>query len=230
MQIFRLLTACMKINQILYVIFQATSQFSFIFCNTLQCHDTLFLWNFLAETCYMLWTKKAHQSTLSQTFECSNESSFNCSCHFWNLKIRVYSSFESLFSFMKDNSSVFFSSNIIYFGQKEPIKVKFSGFCVVEWKFTKFLMSYLKPQAIFSLCELWNQESGIMCHDNEEWSKVWRGIDLSAPSLSSSKLIWEIWQILTRALKSLKNLLFNWLLLTRVHNVWAKKVQRSYLS
>ena len=39
-QIFRLSTASMKINQIPYVIFQATSQFSFKFCNTFQCHDT----------------------------------------------------------------------------------------------------------------------------------------------------------------------------------------------
>ena len=31
------------------VIFQATSQFSFKFCITFQCHDTKFLWNFLAE-------------------------------------------------------------------------------------------------------------------------------------------------------------------------------------
>ena len=39
-QIFSLSTAHMKINQIPYVIFQATSQFSFKFCITLQCHDT----------------------------------------------------------------------------------------------------------------------------------------------------------------------------------------------
>ena len=39
-----------EINQIPYVIFQATSQFSFKFCNTLQCYDTKFLWNFIAET------------------------------------------------------------------------------------------------------------------------------------------------------------------------------------
>ena len=38
-QIFRLSTARMKINQILYVIFQATGQFSFKLYNTLQCHD-----------------------------------------------------------------------------------------------------------------------------------------------------------------------------------------------
>ena len=47
--------------------------------------------------------------------------------------------------------------------------------------------------------------------------------------LVSSKLTWEIWRILTRALENLKNLHFNGLLLTKVYNVWAKKVQRSYV-
>ena len=45
-----------------------------------------------------------------------------------------------------------------------------------------------------------------------------------------SKLTWGIWQILTRALESLKNFHFNVLLLSKVYIVWAKKVQRSYLS
>ena len=40
----------------------------------------------------------------------------------------------------------------------------------------------------------------------------------------------RIWWILTRALKSLKNLHFHWFLLCKVFNVWPKKVQRSYLS
>ena len=44
------------------------------------------------------------------------------------------------------------------------------------------------------------------------------------------KLTWGIWQILTRALGSLKNIHFDVLFLSRVFIVWAKKVQRSYLS
>ena len=40
----------------------------------------------------------------------------------------------------------------------------------------------------------------------------------------------RIWEILTRALKSLKNLHFHWFLLWKVFIVWPKKVQRSYLS
>ena len=44
-----------------------------------------------------------------------------------------------------------------------------------------------------------------------------------------SKLRERIWQILTWALESLKNLQFNGLLLTKVYNVWAKKVQGNYV-
>ena len=45
-----------------------------------------------------------------------------------------------------------------------------------------------------------------------------------------SKLAWGIWRILTRALKNLKKFHFDGLLLNKVYIVWAKKVQRSYLS
>ena len=51
----------------------------------------------------------------------------------------------------KTNPLYFFSSYLMYFGQKEPIKITFSDFWEVGWKFIKFLMSYLKPQISFSL-------------------------------------------------------------------------------
>ena len=60
-----------------------------------------FLWNFLVETLYALDT---HQSKFFQTLQRSFEFT---SCHFWNRKVMVYSNFVSLFSVMKDNSSVF---------------------------------------------------------------------------------------------------------------------------
>ena len=105
MQIFGLPTARMIFNQIPYVIFSC-----FVFrCNTLQCNDTYFLWNFLTETVYAL-DKKSPSMYNFQTFGCSNESSPNSSCHFWNHKVRVYLNFTSLFSVIKDNSSVFFFS------------------------------------------------------------------------------------------------------------------------
>ena len=41
-------------------------------------------------------------------------------------------------------------NRLYFFRQKEPIEVKSSDFWVVGWRFTKFLMSYLKPKASFS--------------------------------------------------------------------------------
>ena len=54
--------------------------------------------------------------------------------------------------------------------------------------------------------------------------------NLKRNRLAISKLTWGIWQILTWALESLINFHFNRLLLSKVYIVWAKKVQRSYLS
>ena len=76
---------------------------------------------------------------------------FNSSCKFWNRKVKVYLNFASLFSVMKYNSFVLFYLKPLYFGQKEPVEVKFSDFWVVGWKFNKFLMSCLKLQVSFSL-------------------------------------------------------------------------------
>ena len=59
---------------------------------------------------------------------------------------------------------------------------------------------------------------GVMCHDNEEWCKNWRAIDLSVQNWHD-----EFWRICTRALKNLKNLHFNGLLLTKGYNVWPKE-------
>ena len=43
------------------------------------------------------------------------------------------------------------TSDLVCFGQKEPIEKKLSDFWVFGWKFTKFLKSYLKPKVSFSL-------------------------------------------------------------------------------
>ena len=59
---------------------------------------------------------------------------------------------------------------------------------------------------------------GVICHDNEQWCKTWRGRDLSVEEFT-----WGILQILTRALENLKHLHVNRLLLTKVNNVWTKK-------
>ena len=64
-----------------------------------------------------------------------------------------------------------------------------------------------------------------MCHENEELCKIRTGIHLSFQNWHE-----EFKRILIRTLESLKNFHFNVLLLSKVYIVWAKKVQRSYLS
>ena len=73
---------------------------------------------------FLLQARGSYQSPNFDTLECSSENLPNSSYHFSNHKSVFFSNFASLFSVMKDNSSVlFFSSNNIYFAQKEPIKV-----------------------------------------------------------------------------------------------------------
>ena len=76
-------------------------------------------------------------------FEFSNENSPDFSCHLWNHKVRVYSNFASLLSAMKDNSSLLFISNLMYFEQKESSEEKFSDIWVVAWKLTKILSYFI---------------------------------------------------------------------------------------
>ena len=64
------------------------------------------------------------------------------------------------------------------------------------------------------------------CYVLWEWREMQ---NLKKNWLVNSKLTWVIWWILSGALENLKILLFNGLLLTIVHNVWANKVQTSYI-
>ena len=96
---------------------------------------------------YMFWTKTSHQSTISQIFECSNESSPNSSCHFWNHNVKVYSNFASLLSVMKDNSSVFLQLKPCTFWAKRA-----------HWKnFQTF--GWLGENSRNPSCHAWNNKS-----------------------------------------------------------------------
>ena len=65
---------------------------------------------------------------------------------------------------------------------------------------------------------------GVMSNGTDEWWKFWKWIDLLFQNRG-------IWWSLTQALESLKNLNFDGgILFTKVCNVWAEKVLRSYLS
>ena len=98
-----------------------------------------------------LWAKRAHQSTNVQIFEC-----------FMKVHPIPHVSFEttrSRFIQILHHRSVswniiplyFFYLKPLYFGQKEPVTVKFLDLWVVGWKFNKFFMSCLKLQVSFSL-------------------------------------------------------------------------------
>ena len=73
---------------------------------------------------FLIWTKGSHQSPDFETSKCSGENSPNNSCHFLNhesvfLQILYHYSVS-----WKITSLYFFSSNIIYDGQKEPTEVQ----------------------------------------------------------------------------------------------------------
>ena len=80
-----------------------------------------------------------------------------------------------------------------------------------NWIFSWVLLS--KVENVWA----WNLQGSYM---SWEWSMMQ---NLKRNWLVNSKLAWVIWWILSQALKNLKNLNFNELLLTKVYNVWAKK-------
>ena len=87
-----------------------------------------------------------------------------------------------------------------------------------NWDFDEILLSKLE--------NVWAQN---LQRSYVSWQ--WRMIEkLKRNWLLDLKLTCEISRILTRALGNLKTLCFNGLLVTKVYNVWAKTVQRSYLS
>ena len=145
MQIIRLSTARMQINQIPYVIFQATSQFSFKFYITLQCHNTKFLWNFLAGL--LCFGQKEPIKVQILTLLC--------------VLMRVhpipharFQTTRSRFIQILYHCSVSWKITPLYFLSLNLYtldKKQFSDFWMVRWKFTKFFMSCLKLRVSFSL-------------------------------------------------------------------------------
>ena len=77
-------------------------------------------------------------------------------------------------------------------------------------------------------CKVYNVDlkkyRGVIIHDTEKSCKI----ESCKNWLVVWKITWRNWQM-TRELENLKYLHFNGLLLTKVYNVWAKKVQRSYV-
>ena len=135
------------------------------------------------------------------------------------LKLQVSFSlnFASFFSVMRDNSSVlcFFSWNFILFWQKEPIKVPNCRLSIsTNLRFYKLLL--LK---VYKISAKKVQSSYV------SWD--WRMMQNLKKNWFAVSKMTRICSILIRALKSLKNLHFDWSLSRNIYNNWPKKLPTS---
>ena len=74
---------------------------------------------------------------------------------------------------------------------------------------------------------VWDKKRDVQrCYLSTHWRMI---KNLDRDWFVVSKLTWGIWQTLTRAFVSLKDVHLNGLLLSKVYIFWAKKVQRRYL-
>ena len=120
---FRLLGIQVKICQIPHVNFQMTSQFLFNFASSfiVTRHNSSVNFKLIN---FLLWTKGSHQNPNFHFFKCSGGNLPNFSCHFSNHKsvfLRIL--YHYLVSW-KMTPLYCFSSNIVYFGPKEPINTQ----------------------------------------------------------------------------------------------------------
>ena len=107
-----------------------------------------------------------------------------------------------------------------------------TDFCSQKWheEFGKFSPEHLKVSKfelfdgiLLSKVWAWNLQESYLSWQwkkMQNWKRNWFVV---------SKLTWGLWWILTRALEYLKTLHFNGIFLIKVCNVWAEKVQRSYI-
>ena len=100
----------------------------FQFCIFLQCHNSPVNCKLIH---FLLWINGPHQSPNVETFKCSGEHFPNSSCHFWK-KESLFLQILYQYSVPSNMTSLFFfSSNIIHFSQRQPIKVQI--FEIFEW-------------------------------------------------------------------------------------------------
>ena len=109
---------------------------------------------------FLLWIKGSYQSLNFKTFECYGESLPNSSCHFPNHKSVFLQILHHPSVSWKITPLYFSSSNIIYFCEKEPIKVQI---------FETF--KCLGQNSSNSSCQFWNIKSvlEIVHHSSVSW-------------------------------------------------------------
>ena len=112
-QIFRLSAARVKVHQIPHVIFQTKSQFFFKVWISFQCHERSFSCTFLAETLYAIDKSSTSKYKFSDlpllTLKFTKFLML-----FLEPRVSFPSNFALLFSVMRHNSSVYFSSKSSY--------------------------------------------------------------------------------------------------------------------
>ena len=109
---------------------------------------------------------------------------------------------------------------VIFHDTEELCKIKKKN-CLVVWT----CLVLLSKNWLVLLSRVENVWISNLQRSYVSWP--WRMMqNLKRYGLSVSKLTWGVWRILTRPLK---NLHFNGVLLTKVYNVWAKNVQKSYV-
>ena len=141
----RLLSTQIKICQIPYANFETTSRFLSKFCVPLQFHETPLY--FFSSNNISFAQKEPIKMKIFETFECSDQNLSNFWCQFWNDKsIPLQIFYPSSFSW-KTIPLYFFSSNNIYFAQKELIIMK---------TFETFECSGQILST--SLCQFWNDK------------------------------------------------------------------------
>ena len=116
----------------------------------------------------------------------------------------------------------FFSWNFIWVLQKEPNAVQNFRLLTAQVKFNQIctLIDYFCWKYMFQLKKVWRKYISWYQRLVQKLKKILFFV---------SKMTRICW-ILIQALKSLKNLHFDWSILCKVYNVWPKKVLRSYIS
>ena len=147
----------------------------------------------------MLCTIWTNESESFWNFGYSGQNSQN-SCHFWNNRSVFLLNFASVFRVMRHDSSAYtFLSKILYTFNKRSLE-KYVNL-------VKFYVSSRKSE-LFHFDEfLWSKSctvqpekyKWVISHDTEQWCEIWR-----KNYFFLWKMTWELWWILTQAVKNIK--------------------------
>ena len=124
----------------------------------------------------MIWRKETDQSAKFQTFSCSREISPDLYIHRLLLlkvyKISAKKKIDELCLLTLKNDAKF-EENLICFFKNDKNLVNFD-LTTRFLKFSTLTSSFCAKYTTFHL----NKYKGVLCHDTEEWCKIWRKTDV----------------------------------------------------